>query len=450
MSDQFDKKLVKKINEVFDNFEDGSANESWMELRKQFPEKASKPGTAIWWVSSAAAILLLCSVWFLTNEKKPEETKIVKSSPLENTAGPTLLPDTISGDSSLTENPIASLEPDYLATKKLRNVKTRSNQDQDMIYDSAQQSPPEKESMSENSQHDLTLMALTPNPGKTEKPELASNAISPSDSSKTESSTGTWVDKSGGITDIYPSEVISKEQLSNLIRVDKKDKKKDKPLSGKILSLDIFAGSYFNYAEGSRTNINTGFGLTSDLKISKKLKISTGVSLGQNSLKYNQLIPRKAALSFASSHDAIPLNLSNKQGITSLNPISYSINSYDAKLLGLDIPVNLKYTLLEKKNTFYLSTGFSSNFFIDESYTYTFNYQTNNSKEPTLQSSSKFQSFDFAKVLNFSMGLDHRINNQTKLTLEPFVKYPLSGLGANDLRFGAAGMNLKLNFNRSK
>ena len=51
--------LKGRISEVFDNYEDPTADEGWMLLRERFPEQAKHRGTAwLWWASAAAVILL--------------------------------------------------------------------------------------------------------------------------------------------------------------------------------------------------------------------------------------------------------------------------------------------------------------------------------------------------------------------------------------------------------
>ncbi len=454
MNDQFDKKLVSKINELFDDFEGDSANESWTELRKRFPEKESKP-KAVWWFSSAAAVLLLCGIWFFSNqriENLSETAKTSHQSPIKklNDTGSVL------NISISPEKPIENIPDSQENAFRSKAVSYNAKNHRGQLTIERKRSLPARKLRTianvvppaqEDSEYELTLMALTSD--QTKPTEGAEDIAFSSDSSQQKVSTViASTEKNMNANEIYPSEVISGDELSDLVQANK-TKKRSKAI--KKLTIGIFAGTYFNYAEGSETNINTGVGLTSDIKISKRIKISTGVSLGQNTLKYNQLIPRDAALDFATVQNSTAF--STKQSFGPSSTLSYSINSYDAKLVGFDVPVNLKYTILEKKNTVYLSTGFSSNFFINESYTYEFDYQTNSNSSttsPTQQSTSNFQSFDFARVLNFSLGLDHRLNNQTKLIFEPFIKYPLSGLGAYDLRFGAAGINLKLNFNRLK
>lgn len=461
MSDQFDKKLVNRINDVFDNYEDDSANEGWMKLREHLPEKSNRR-VAVWWMSAAAAVLLICGIGFIFNQQTDNEDKIAKTNLPEikspspgNDLEIAKVPNKPTEQN--IENNSAASQPEKSAQKQLSSIKINGGSsfkskftNEDTVEEQFTE-PAEIQSdrLKENSEHDLTLMALASkqSPKADTSASLTIAAIEKTTQTN-QQQTYNQPNKTNLNSEIYSSNTNTKP-----ISSDKDDLKK-RNKTDKNITLGFFAGSYFNYADGSQTSINSGVGLSSEIKISKKLKISTGISLGQNSLKYEQAIPQTAAMSFSSSGDIAYMDhqKNNSPALIASSP-SYTINSYDAKLLGFDIPVNLKYTLLEKKNTFYISTGFSSNFFIDESYTYTFDYQTNRNSMLNIsnqESSAQSNSFDFARVLNFSIGIDHPLNNQTKISFEPFVKYPLSGLGAHDLKFGAAGINLKLNFNRLK
>jgi len=55
-----------------------------------------------------------------------------------------------------------------------------------------------------------------------------------------------------------------------------------------------------------------------------------------------------------------------------------------------------------------------------------------------------FNSFYFAKTLNLAFGTGYLLG-RNHLVIEPFLKYPLQGLGSQQLRFGAGGVNLKFN-----
>ena len=58
--------------------------------------------------------------------------------------------------------------------------------------------------------------------------------------------------------------------------------------------------------------------------------------------------------------------------------------------------------------------------------------------------------FDLMRTLNVSFGFNTRLSKKQSLTIEPFLKYPLGGLGSENIRFGASGINVKLNFNTAK
>lgn len=470
MSDQFDKELVNRIKEVFDKYEDDSAQEGWEALRKRFPEKKKKR-SVVWWYGSAAAILLLAGIWlmadnlFLPNNVQQnahkKEQKQPDSKQKQAIREPSLqLSNNTNTQTGTAESLIAKISDNELQNNMARRIQAKKSilpskkasklavkAEEDLSSFLADTDIPTAQ---EQPKTDLTIIALSPNSSKKKQSGLSLAG----DSAKSEEKLQTVATKPSN-NEPLPGELPG-EQLAKLIEHDA-GKENIKP--GKNVTLSFYAGSYFNYADGSENSVNTALGFTSDIKLAKRLKLSTGISLGRNSLTYQEAIPQNVASSFARSHQTLltPHSFdSPAEGKTSLvmtTPIQYSLNSYDAKLTGFDIPINLKYTLLDKKNTIYVSSGISSNLFINESYTYSFGYQvngTNTSKAPNEESSANFQSFDFARVLNFSFGFDYPVSKQTRISFEPFIKYPLSGLGVENLRFSAAGINLKFNFNHLK
>ena len=74
MDDQLDNDPKKRIKEVFDNYEDTSADEGWLKLRKKYPEKAKRIIAAwMYWAPIAACLLLFAGiVWFNTTPKKQQ------------------------------------------------------------------------------------------------------------------------------------------------------------------------------------------------------------------------------------------------------------------------------------------------------------------------------------------------------------------------------------------
>ena len=210
------------------------------------------------------------------------------------------------------------------------------------------------------------------------------------------------------------------------------------------LAFSVFAGTYFNYSEGSENQLNFGAGFISDIRLSKKLKLSTGLSIASNSLKYNNNLPENAA-------NSISLN-----SPSTVNADNYpTITSYNAKLLTLDIPVNIKYQFAPESDKFYVSAGLSSGTYLAETYAYTyqnFNPSTGFLSGRSLDQKIKKQlnDFDIGRTLNLSMGLSTKFGKTQNISIEPFLKYPLGGLGSQNLKFGSTGINLKLQFKSVK
>jgi len=172
------------------------------------------------------------------------------------------------------------------------------------------------------------------------------------------------------------------------------------------------------------------------------------MAIAQNSLSYTSQPPQFGGQNFAVS--AYTISSQNTAANTAI--ASYAapaFKDYNAQLVGLDIPVNLKYEFNPQKNDSYFAVGLSSGTFINESYTYQYNYTGNNIPQAQTTSSS-FSNFYFAKTLNVSFGLGYSINKTNRLIIEPFLKYPLQGLGEQQIRFGAGGINLKFDFQSSK
>jgi hypothetical protein len=229
-------------------------------------------------------------------------------------------------------------------------------------------------------------------------------------------------------------------------RVDEPSHISTQKTDARDLSFSFYAGSYFNYSLGSERNINFGAGFASDIKLSDNLKLSTGLGLANNSLTYNNGVPstRKEQIVY----NSVPaFGSSNNNNLT-------TITKYDASLLVLDIPINLKYLLIPKDNKLYVLAGFSSGTYLSEMYSLNYrNYSaagTYISQKQGAEVKKKLQAFDFARTLNFSFGYSAILGKTQSISIEPFLKYPLGGLGSEDLKFGSTGVNLKLNFSRFK
>jgi hypothetical protein len=238
----------------------------------------------------------------------------------------------------------------------------------------------------------------------------------------------------------------------NQIKDDKKDDKKVK--------FGIYAATYFNYSKGSDNEFNIGGGLSYDIKIAGNLRLVTGAVVGQNSFNYQSDFPLAAGKALAISIAADNANKVTTPATTANNLAAFStspandpmVNSYSANLVAFDIPLNLKYQFNKSEN--YIAAGVSSGTYV-ETYKLTYNYSNAAGYSAAVPAQSTqlrnvFNTFDFARTLNIAFGLGYSLGKSNHIIIEPFLKYPLSGLGSQDIRFGAGGVNIKLNIQTPK
>ncbi len=130
----------------------------------------------------------------------------------------------------------------------------------------------------------------------------------------------------------------------------------------------------------------------------------------------------------------------------------------DAQLLALDIPINLKYNLIENSgNSFFISAGISSRAYFSENYNSAYYAEdlltlgekpgrTNTVLQEEEKTVKAFKRFDTAKILNFSFGMDYRFRNGMGLQIEPFIKYPLGLLTSENIKLGSGGIQFRVYF----
>ncbi|QEM11869.1 outer membrane beta-barrel protein [Mucilaginibacter rubeus] len=508
MDDQLDNDLRDRIREVFDNYEDTTADEGWLLLRERFPaqEKQRRP-VYLWWASAAAALLLFLSIgiWFATNKTKVNnntQTFSVKPSksaqPQNNAAvdsatqdiGPVQSPVTakqspatnLASNNSNTQSSAAKTNPLSGISSNNTNTLAKNNGSNKPAANPVVNQPgikvPAFTPVQTNplAANPLNTIAKTNVPPVTQP---ANNGVINVPAGKKADSVDTVLPQTNtqqlannpvvqspvnnnpvktAPANAVPSVVKVKPKTNSMEALLASDhdqpKKPDADMGERRVKFSVYAATFFNYAKGSQNQVNAGAGFTSDIRLSKNLKLSTGLALAQNTLNYDKSQPTntREAVSFSPALTAGYNSLSDFSKVSA----SPTFTNYNAKLVGLDIPVNLKYEFNPQKNDTYISAGVSSGTFINEAYTASYSYpglamaagvQAQTSDETTHKS---FNSFYFAKTLNVAFGVGYPLGKSNKLIIEPFLKYPLDGLGSQQIKFGAGGLNLKLNFTTHK
>ncbi|WP_209329628.1 outer membrane beta-barrel protein [Lunatimonas salinarum] len=205
--------------------------------------------------------------------------------------------------------------------------------------------------------------------------------------------------------------------------------------------------------------MNLGAGVMSEFSLSRKLRLDVGMTYARQNLNADRS-PSVVMASQASYAKADQMAMAENIRASS----NFLGSSSQLSLASIDIPVNLKYLLLERKNAgVFLITGLSSMVYLDQAATETFetsSFFTSTSSglnfAPTVEQFTSVyrpagrSGADFGGMLNLSVGYEYNLKNGTFISLEPFYKLPLGDLTFVNQQFSVAGMNLRMNFNLRK
>ncbi|WP_299459799.1 outer membrane beta-barrel protein [uncultured Microscilla sp.] len=226
---------------------------------------------------------------------------------------------------------------------------------------------------------------------------------------------------------------------------------------GKRMKFGVMLSSLVNYSKRGEkdSKVNLGGGVMSEIRLGKRLSVTSGVLLTRQSLNMRQ----SASLPTIATMQKITTS-----GTTESRSLGQQ-RSINMQFVGLDIPVNLQYHLSRNTNRgLYVSVGLSSLAYLEERYTHNtretiskayykggVGSQLERLETTVIETNSKSQPealsrFDFAKMLNVSMGMKYMVAKNMQILIEPYIKYPLNSLTKEELRFGSAGINLRCNF----
>lgn len=415
-NENFDEALKNRIKQIFKDYDDGRANKGWNLLREKYPEKKRRD-YFFWWISAASLLFMILMIWFFQPETyHAKSVKNVKQ----------LKPNTetqVKTDSFSTKL-IVKTDPNKMTSTEKTVLKTASDF-----------------TLKQKEIHQKGLL-IKPNNIETDQTKKYKNTVFTDTKLVLADSTNLPVQASyfTKVDSLQPKKLqpIVQPQNPSVKPVFKKDPIKTvsvkKPFQKTSkFSLGIYAGPHINFAKGSNTLLGFEAGVSTDFQLSKKLKLSSGLGLIQNKLSYQNNFSNNniyASIPANQASNSSQATISNNTSLTSLN----------VNLLQLDIPINLIYNFLPGKNSIAVLAGLSSGTFVKESYQYNYANTTNNS-----QNSKSFQSFYLLKTLNVAAQFGLPIKKYN-LQVEPFIKVPLGGVTAQQLKFGEAGINLKFYF----
>ncbi|MEI7830890.1 MAG: outer membrane beta-barrel protein [Prolixibacteraceae bacterium] len=194
----------------------------------------------------------------------------------------------------------------------------------------------------------------------------------------------------------------------------------------------------------SSGSINYMGGLSADIPLFSKFQLSTGLQV-ENQSVLNEF--QGAASSSALGSSTAPLNQTR------------------TKLINLDVPVNLTWTIVsEKSHSYYVSAGLSSLVYLRQenkntNYTQLLvpsssvvtgdvskTYSVVNQVFVTQSTVTPNQTFDLGGRINIMVGFERKITERFFIHLEPYTKIPTSGQSPGSLNHTTSGINFKISF----
>ncbi len=120
-------------------------------------------------------------------------------------------------------------------------------------------------------------------------------------------------------------------------------------------------------------------------------------------------------------------------------------NTIDARCQVLDIPLNLQWQLLARgKSALALQAGLSSYLMLREKYTYQYGSSGYGAYYKTREVAN--QNYHWFGVQNLSVSYSHALSPAFSVGVEPFVKIPLTSIGAGKVSLTSAGVFLSAGY----
>jgi hypothetical protein len=204
------------------------------------------------------------------------------------------------------------------------------------------------------------------------------------------------------------------------------------------LKLSIALAGLSNQAENVVAQQNFGFRGTTEIALSRRTELSTGIYVGQENLNLqNTIIP-----------------LSTPVGMPQLNQVNY-------RWLNVEVPLNVRYRVWQKGSmSFSTQAGVSvmgafnqtSQLFYENRRTVVLvsvgangeihEVPTTFIDKEVRNNINNAQRISLGTALNFSVGVHYPLG-KNQLSVEPFFKYPIGAFTAEKLHYSSVGVQLR-------
>jgi hypothetical protein len=392
MSEPFENQLVNKIRDTFANYREPFDEDAWVLMKKKL--EGSKKKTFILFINivKAASVVLLVGLTGLyvfkskTRDISGFEKHNLSITPVDSKV---IIPEDSDNNFGLINNiEIHQEHPIYQfvesdTTKEIIDTKIRFAKTEDGF---------QKEFIEPELNFDSALFI---------KSDTAFVISEPDNSGKT-------------LPILLPLE-------EDFVIHEKQDKK---------FNIGIALSSYYSTSDiGAKDHLSVGGGLQAEYAISDLISINSGVLIADHQFNTDASGIFKGAM-----YDAVE------------NELAYAGEvKTEVRLVGIDIPLNISFKL----DKFSITSGISSMVYLKESYSEDRYVKSETEylyeKVNTTETNGAFQSFDFAKLLNVSVGYMIPMK-KGRMVLEPFAKIPIGEMTGYDISYGYGGITLRYDF----
>lgn len=407
-------------------------------------EQQTKKAPFLWirGLGGIAALLALGFAIFLITKQQPEEqgSKITKADSTPITEQP-------------KDQPVTDLPTVVEAQKELKSEVFKESTDQGHVFANTKQEEPIK-----HNQDIITSPTVV----------VAANTNTPSNQQMVVSTVNENVAAANVTTPKADPQQVAKiaeeKPKANIIDFLNKETEKDKakPQSGQLdkrasrWELGVLVAPSF----GNTKKLNMGYGLSMEYSLSDKLSLSSGIA-------YNEMTASKSAR---------PSGLADSPASSAFVQDSKSLESTSEKVIGLDIPLELKYHI---SNSVYANFGVSAFAVIDYQLNNTYREQklvpnyllggggmgapnspivgggsgneasfTNSTfvNQRTTEPAPESGKSNYIGFYNLSVGYKKKISKNNAISIEPFMKLPMKEVSKDNLRLIGTGLRLKFDF----
>jgi len=231
-----------------------------------------------------------------------------------------------------------------------------------------------------------------------------------------------------------PAQKISFEDL---LAQDSRDNQ-NKPISKTSQPSKWTPDVYVAPAMGNDNKVTMNYGVSLSYAIANKLSISSGVS-------------------YASISTTESLNAQAPQSLSGKN-----LASVDAKVRGINIPLELKYNISDK---LYTGVGISAlavinnsqqnNYLVNQVQNVSYSAANGMNDQKMLivqektsepQPENNIDPDKYIGFYNFSLGYKQKISKKNNISIEPFLRLPMKTFSKENLNLTNGGLRLKIDF----